>query len=109
MTYQNVSQFIEAIGLPFAYRFFPEKTAPTLPYIVYYYPQSDDFSADNTNYQRIETLNIELYTENKDFATERLVEDALNDNGIVYTRVESYISSEHMYEVLFQAEIMITD
>ena len=108
MTYQQISKMIEDIGLPFTYYSFPEEQAPDLPYIVFYYPDYDDLGADNINYQTIANLNIELYTANKDFATESSVETALNSKGLFFRKSETYIEDEHMYEVLYQIQLLIS-
>lgn len=109
MTYQEVAEMVASIGLPYAYYSFPEKEAPPLPYVIYYFPDSADFVADNRNYSAGESLNIELYTENKDFALEKTVENVLNAHGLVFDRVESFLTSEEMYEVLFTTEVVIKE
>lgn len=107
MTVEELVTGLEATGLEVAYYQYPENEAPEPPYLIYYFPNSADFIADGINYQDINALNVELYTNNKDFAAEALVEQALNDMGLAYTRSEQYITSEKMYEVLFQTEVLI--
>ena len=107
MTYQEIAEMIASINLPYAYVHFSEDTAKAPPFICFYYDGDDDFKADNTNYQKIRPLTIELYTDNKDFVSEALVEATLNANGLVYTRSETYISTEKMYMVTFQTEVII--
>ena len=109
MTYKEIATMINGTGLTNAYYSFPENSNPVLPYILFYYPNSADLIADNINYQPIEKLNIELYTENKDFETEAIVEKMLNDNGLAFARSESYLNNEHMYEVLFETSVVITE
>lgn len=109
MTYQEINTMIEGIGLPSTYYSFPIGEAPELPYIVFYYPNYDDVAADNINYQTIAQLNIELYTENKDFQTEKQVEQVLTSNGLFFSKSETYIEQEQMYEVLYEIEIVITE
>lgn len=109
MTYKEVATLIESIGLPFAYDHFPEGQGPNPPFICFYFAGSDDLSADNTNYQRIRPLTLELYTDNKDFTTEETVENALNAAGLVYSRTEVYIGAERLYEVVYSTEIIITE
>lgn len=106
MTYDKVADMLDEIGLPFTYRFYPEGSVPDLPYIVFYYPSRDDFGADNVNYVRIENVNVELYTENKDFATEALVETVFKNHGIYYEKTETYLSTEQMYECLYEIQII---
>ena len=107
MTYEQLAHIIEGIGLSTAYYSFPEKEAPALPYIVYYYPGTQNFPADNKVYQINQTLNIELYTRAKDFYQEQAVEAVLEANGLVWDKTESYIDTEHMYEVLYEMEVLI--
>ncbi len=106
MTYKEIATMVESIGLPYAYRFFPEKQVPALPYIVFYYPNNDDFSADNINYVPKVNLNIELYTKSKDIEVEESVEAVLEQNGFFYDKTESYLPTEHMYEVLYEMQFI---
>lgn len=109
MTYKEVNTMIKGIGLDYAYDHFTDDTEHELPFICFFYSSSNDLAADNENYQRIRSLDIELYTDNKNFTLEETVETTLNANGIVYTREESWIDSEQMYMVRFSTEIIITD
>lgn len=109
MTYQEVATMIAGTGLPYAYDHFNENEAPTPPFICFYFEGSGDLAADNTNYLRVRPLTLELYTDNKDFATEATVEAALNGAGLVFSRTEVYIDSERLYMVTYQTEIIITE
>lgn len=109
MTYKQVADLVAGIGVPYAYYQFPEGTGQDCPFICFYFTESNDLAADNTNYLRIRQLVVELYTDNKDFALESAVEAALNQGGLVYSRLESYIDSERMYMVAFTTEVIITE
>lgn len=109
MTYEDVAKMVESIGVPFAYYQFPEGTEQACPFVCFYFSGSNDLAADNTNYQRIRPLIIELYTDNKDFALEATVEAVLNQNGLVYARDEAFIDSEKMNMVTYTTEIIITE
>ena len=109
MTYKEVNTMISGIGLDYAYDHFTDDTAHELPFICFFFNSSNDLAADNSNYQPIRELNVELYTDNKDFGLEATVESALNTNGLVYTREESWIDSEQMYMVRYSTEIIITE
>lgn len=104
MTRAEIAEVISGTGLPFAYSAFPVNEAPTLPYITYYYPRANDVKADNSNYCKVDDLVIELYTENKDFATEELVESAL---PFPYSKEVNYIDSEKMYQITYESEVII--
>lgn len=107
MTYEQIAGMIREINLPFAYYQFPEGTAQEPPFICFYYPDPQDFYADNKNYVRIERLIIELYTAEKDFAAEAAVESALNAHEIPYARTESYIDSEKLILNAYESEVLI--
>ena len=108
MTFKEISEMIASIGLPYAYYEFPDNTGQAPPFICFWFPRDNDFKADGTNYQKIERLVIELYTDNKDFAQEAAVESVLSANGLVYTRNETHIDSERMYEVVYETDVIIT-
>lgn len=109
MTYQEVKTMVESIGIPYAYYQFPEGTDQPCPFICFYFTGSNDLAADDTNYQRIRPLAIELYTDNKDFTLENTVEAVLNQHGFVYARDESYIDTERMNMVTYTIEVIITE
>ena len=109
MTYKQVAEMVGSIGVPYAYYQFPNNTGIAPPFVCFYFNSSNDFAADNTNYQRIRQLSLELYTDNKDFTLEQTVENILNQNGLVYSREETYLDSEKMYMVTFMTEIIITE
>ena len=108
MTFKEISTMIKNIGLPYAYYQFPEGTAEAPPFICFYYSNDDDLKADNSNYQKIEHLNIELYSDEKDFVNESAVEAALAETGLVWKRTETYIDTEHFYMVLYETDVVIT-
>lgn len=107
MLITDIKTMLAETDLPATYYSWPEKQAPQLPYLVWYLPSSDNFAADDKVYKHIETLNVELYTEAKDFATEQAVEAVLDAYGMVWERQESFIDEEHMYEVLYIMEVII--
>lgn len=117
MTFKQVYTLLSNIEyapgktIPVAYLMFPadDPSNPPPPFICYYYTGDNDLLADNTNYQKIRPLTVELYTDNKDFAIENAVETALNAAGLVFSRLESYIESEKMYMVSYGTEIVITE
>ena len=107
ITYQDINNLIASIGVPYAYYQFPEGTGVAPPFICFYYDQQIGFAADNTNFAKPEHLVIELYTNNKDFQLEAQIEKALNDIGLVYSRMESYIDSEKLFLQTFESEVLI--
>lgn len=108
MTYKEVNTMLSSVGIPYAYNQFDNDTPQEPPFICFLYDHGDDLIADNTNYQLIRMLSVELYTDTKDFELEQTVEDVLNANGLVYSKQETYLESERMYMITFDADVVIT-
>ena len=107
MTYQEIAAMVASINLPYAYYQFPEGTGQAPPFVVFFFSQTNDLYADETNYQRIVTLNVELYTSEKDFDTESNVEKILTNNNLTYYKEENYIDSEKMWQIAYEMEVII--
>lgn len=109
MKLSEIAEMIDTIGIPFTYDQWAEDEAPDLPYIAYYYPRTRGEYADDQNFIQINGLNIELYTEHKNFELENQIIRMLNENMIPFDSSEQYLTSEKMYEVLFECEIPIEE
>lgn len=109
MTYQNIATMLNSVGIPTAYHHFDEGSGQEPPFICFFYESSADMYADDSNYQKIENLVVELYTDNKDFALEQRLESVLRDAGLTWSRDETYISTERMYEVIYNIVVIITE
>ena len=106
MTKAEVRVLIESIGLPYAYHQFAEGESPRPPFIVYLYPRSNNFSADNMAYAKADNLQIELYTRKRDFAVESEIEEKLDGKSLFYNKSEVYISTEGLFEVIYELEMI---
>ncbi|MCH4205189.1 MAG: hypothetical protein LKF53_02195 [Solobacterium sp.] len=110
MKIKEVATMIESIGFPFAYYQFMETTpekAVKPPYVLFYFPSSENELADDAVYAPITTLNIELYTKQKNISAEKKVEEILSKNGFVFDKTESYLTDEKMFEVLFETSCVL--
>lgn len=107
MTYKEVADVIAQMGVPFAYYQFKE-TLQGPPFVCFFYTGDNDFLADDKNYQKIEHLAVELYTEEKDFSLESMAELVFEENGLVYTKDEEYLDSESMHMTLYEMDVIIT-
>lgn len=107
MTLTEIYNMVVQVGVPVAYYQFSNDTAKEPPFICYYYPNDDDFSADNINYARINQLVIELYTDNKDFTLESQLETVLIQHDMYFNKTEVYIDDEKMYMVTYTMEVLI--
>ncbi len=110
MTYAQVTAMIESIGLPWEYYQFDKDTAQAPPYVVYFFEGSDDLYADNTNYQKIEALTIELYSEledGKDYEDEADIEKVLTQAGLTWRKTEAVVDTEQLRMVVYQMDVLI--
>lgn len=105
MTHQEVLKMMDEMKLPYAYHHFVEGESPDPPFLVFLYPNSDNFAADGMVYFKVNRLNIELYTDLKDVELEETVEAMLDKHGIFYEKSEVWIELENLYEVLYQMEV----
>ncbi len=100
-----IPRILKEIGIPYAYDHFAEGESVDPPFLVYRYPKSANFVADNSVYFKADRLHIELYTDHKDCDLEERIEYTLNKYGLIYLKSETWISSEKMYEVLYETEV----
>ena len=105
MTYEEIHEMMQEIGLPSAYHHFAEGESPAPPFVIFLSPGENIFSADNVKYHSFKKLDIELYTDKKSPETEKMVEEILQEHEIFYQKSELWIESERLYEVLFEMEV----
>ena len=99
-------QMAEETQLPFAYDHFAEGESPDPPFLVFLFPQSDNFGADGTVYIKTNVLHFELYTDEKRPDIEAMVEAVLDGHGLFYNKNEVWIAEERLYEVLYEMEVI---
>ena len=105
MTYEQIAEMMEEIGLPFAYHHFAEGESPAPPFLSLYYTHFLLLFQDNVAYFSCKQLDIELYTDKKLPELEEQVETVLAQHEIYYTKTELFIDSEELYEVLYEMEV----
>ncbi len=105
MTYEQIAGMMEEMGLPFAYHHFAEGESPAPPFLLFLSPGENTFSADNVAYFSFKQLDVELYTDKKQPELEEQVESVLSQHEIYYTKAETFIDSEELYEVLYEMEV----
>ena len=96
---ETLYAMIAAAGFPTVYRAWPEGEAPALPFVCFLERGSDNFAADNSVYYGKGEVDVELYTRDKDPASEALIETALD--SVVWEKTEDYIESERCYMVTY--------
>ena len=109
MTLQELYTALKAIGYPVAYSHFvdtPQNPAPAPPFITYREAYSSDVMADNINYVGVSNIQIELYTDRKDPVAEAAVQSKLKELGLPYSKIETYIEDERLFQVIYEAQLI---
>lgn len=100
----KIISLLESFTVPFAYHHFVEGEAPDPPFICYYAWNSHHFLADGQVYHKIIEIHIELYTELKSMELEQNIENLFAQNQLIYSKQETWIESERLYQVLYIIE-----
>lgn len=104
MTYMDLIQAMKDLGFPCAYHHFV--TPPELPYTVVLYGYSSDVIADNRNYTDVGNYQLELYHNIKHPPSEMLIENKLKELRLPYRKIETFIESEKLYQVIYQIRLI---
>lgn len=102
---KNILTGIQGFTNKVAYWAFPERAAPTLPFICFYEHGYDSMSADGINFYNAKQITVELYTENKLTETESKVETALTSAELFYTKSEEWLESEECWMITYEIEV----
>lgn len=105
MVMAEIEKLLDSVGVEYRYHHFETEEAVNPPFICWLNRRSDNFSADGKVYHKVESLDIELYTDTKNPDLEGKIEELLDNNGIFWNKTEVYIESENMYEVLYEMEV----
>lgn len=105
MTKERIEEMLAETGISFAYHHFTEENAVDPPFIVYLNDESSNFYADGIVYVVIGNVNIELYTDEKDYELEEKIENIFAKYNVAWEKEEIYIETEQMYEILYRMEV----
>lgn len=95
---------LRTTDLPVAYHHYI--SPPSLPYIIYLVAEADAWGSDERNEVLSKTYLVELYSKNKDLASQRKIEAVFNERGIEYGLIEAYIESEGLYQAVYTIEFI---
>jgi hypothetical protein len=104
MTLAELYILLKATGYPVAYSHF--SATPSIPFITYVSAYSSNFIADNKVHQKINNVQVELYTNKKDLTAEKKLEDVLDNNEIPYETTETFIDSESLFQKIYEVRLI---
>lgn len=105
MKQKEVESMLDEMGIEYRYHHFEEDEAIAPPFLVYLIPESNNFAADGITYFETDVLNLELYTDYRDFNLEKQIEEVLEKYEIFWEKENIYIESEKMYETIYTMEV----
>ncbi|MBR0599047.1 hypothetical protein [Sinanaerobacter chloroacetimidivorans] len=107
MTQPEFYNLIQSAGYPVVYHSFKasEEDPTKPPYIIYLITGSNNIGADNKVKVKINKYRVELYTSKKDLEAEQSLENVFDNASIFYDKVEVYIDTESMLQIIYEVEI----
>ncbi len=103
MTLAELYQILKTTGYPVTYSHFNE--SPAVPYITYLVAYSSNTFADNKVLQKVDNVQIELYTSKKDLTAEGRLETILDNYELPYDTTETYIESEGLFQKIYEVRL----
>lgn len=105
MTLTEVANMVAAFGFSWRYSHFSQ--TPSTPYVVYYYPNSNDVYADDSNFVDKRALHIELFTKTKDPDAEATIEAELKAHGLTWYKQTDFLNDELIFQTTYEMEVII--
>lgn len=106
MTPEDIEHMLDEVGVPYRFHHFSTKDSVDPPFIVWNTPETNNFFADGIVYEKVRHLDIELYTDEKDWNLEEKLESILTSHEIGWEQTTStYLTSEAMWESLYEMEV----
>lgn len=106
MTLTEFNAILKTTGLPVAYLAFPAEKCPAMPFITYQETGSNNFGADGKVFQKVRTMQIDLFTKQKSPAIEDLLENALDEAGIFWNKYQTVEDTESCQRYTYETEII---
>lgn len=103
LTLAEIYEKLCTLNIPVAYLSFTQPQS--LPFCVYYESGGDIYGADNKNLIERKNITIELYSEKKNPALERQIEDLFSDTELT-KQADIWIESEKMIETIYEFEVI---
>lgn len=106
MTLQEFDTILRGTGIPTAYLGWPDDDpeAPAAPYICYAQIGSNNFPADGVVYYSARRVEAALYTKTQNEQAHETLETAIRTAGIFWTKTQSYIFAQKIYETVYTME-----
>lgn len=108
MTLAEINEILQAVpgfAGKVTYYQWPEGVVPSLPFICYWQPGTDNFAADGVVFFSAPIIRVELYSRLRAQDKESLIENALTAAGLFYEKEVEYLDSEQCYMTTYTMEV----
>lgn len=113
MTFEGINLMMNhistTIGCDYSYYTNDEAQVVKTPFLLFDYPNDNDFIADDKNFAKKTVLNIEYDSAQRDLDKEMQIEQVLADYGMVYSKTADYIDAQSAYETMYSMEVFLTN
>ena len=106
MDLKEFKKVLDASGMPVAYLAFPASKCPKMPFVTFQETGSNNFGADGRVYQKVKTMQVDLFTKKKQPAAEDALESALDDAGIFWNKYQTIDDEESCQRYTYEIEII---
>lgn len=79
MTLAEFGALLQTSTLPVAYEAFPEDNCPDMPFVTYQMVGTNNVAADGRVYKKVPRIQVDLFTEYKDEASEEKLEATFSE------------------------------
>lgn len=106
MNLQEFKGILDVSGMPVAYLAFPADHCPAMPFITFQETGSNNFGADGKVFQKVKTMQVDLFTATKQPDAEEALEDALDDAEIFWNKFQTIDDNESCQRYTYEVEII---
>ena len=106
MTLAEFKTILDGSGLPVTYLAFPANKCPAMPFVTYQETGSNNFGADGKVYKRVRSLQVDLFTSNKEPATEERLEAVFDQHGIFWNKYQTLDDNESCQRYTYEVEVI---
>lgn len=104
MTLKDFGDLLATSGLPVTYLAFPADDCPEMPFVTFQEVGSNNFSADGKVFKRIRSMQVDLFTRDKDEAAEQALENALG--GYFWNKYQTIEDNEDCQRYTYEIDIL---
>ena len=104
MTPEEIQTMLETAGFPVSYLAFPADRCPSMPFITWQETGSNNVSADGVVYKLVRSIQVDLFTNGKDWNAEVSLENALSE--LFWNKIQTLDDAEACQRYTYTFEVL---